>query len=512
MSGDVSEHESARANRRASAPASGGLPVRLGDVVAGKFRVDRVIAHGGMGIVVEAMHLELDERVALKFLKPEALENETVLQRFKREAKAAAKLKGEHVMRVLDVGVTEPGQVPYIVMEYLEGQDLGNLLQGAPLPIREIVGWVIQACEALAEAHARGIVHRDIKPENLFLVDTGHGPGSIKLLDFGISKVAIGVSPLDDPNVFQTREMLGTPIYMSPEQVRSTRAVDARTDIWSLGAVLYELLAGRPPFTGATVMEVCAQVLENRPVPVHELRPEVGDALSRIVSRCLEKDPSARFQSVAELAVALFAYADPRTQASVERIGAMLAKVGVETPDLGSIPALRVVEAPTVRSSPDIQLTLPSRPSSPTQMVTARSSGGSTDGGSERPSTRAPLVIGAGVAVAGAALAVFLLGRGQAAGPAAPAPPVGSPTAVSAPVAAGTAPVDVQPAIPSAAAAAVHGAASTEVAPPASAPAPPIAPLPERTARQRPAPRPRATEPAAATPAKPSPLEIRGER
>lgn len=505
----MGEQDSTRANRRATGNTSAGLPVRLGEVVAGKFRIDRVIAHGGMGIVVEAMHLELDERVALKFLKPEALENEAVLQRFKREARAAAKLKGEHVMRVLDVGVAEPGHVPYIVMEYLEGQDLGYLLQGAALPIRDVAGWVIQACEALAEAHGRGIVHRDIKPENLFLVDTAHGPGSIKLLDFGISKVAIGVSPLDDPNVFQTREMLGTPIYMSPEQVRSTRAVDARTDIWSLGAVLYELLVGRPPFTGTSVMEVCAQVLENRPIPVHELRPEVGESLSRIVGRCLEKDPAARFQSVAELAVALFPFADPRAQTSVERIGAMLAKVGVETPDLGSIPALRLPEAPTVRSSPDVPILVSSRPSSPTQMVAERSNPGTTSGGGER-SPRGPLAIGVGLAVAVAALGAFLLTRGGAApAPAAPAEQTAAsgarvPTAPSvAAAAASPAPVESS-----------ASAAPVEVAPAVvpSASATPIAPLPERTARQPPSRRPRPEPPPASTPARPSPLEIRGER
>ncbi len=294
--------------------------VRAGGVVSGKFRVDRVLGEGGMGVVVAATHLQLDEPVALKFLRAEAVSESEALARFMREARAAAKLKSEHVARVLDVDVTTEGS-PYIVMEYLEGRDLGRTIQATgPLDVPSAAEYVVQACEGLAEAHARGIVHRDIKPENLFLVDRANGWKSIKILDFGISKFAAspGVAHVS------TRAIMGSPCYMSPEQLRSTAMVDHRTDIWALGATLFEILSGRTAYeAGRTLPELVTAILENPAPRLIDLRPDSPPELTAIIVKCLEKDRERRFASAAELAVALLPFAPKRARTSVERALAM---------------------------------------------------------------------------------------------------------------------------------------------------------------------------------------------
>ncbi|MEI7892865.1 MAG: serine/threonine-protein kinase [Myxococcales bacterium] len=288
--------------------------VRTGEVVAGKYRIDRVIGSGGMGVVVQATHLQLDERVALKFLRPEAMLRPDIALRFDREARAAAKLKSEHVARVFDVGRRDDG-VPYIVMEYLEGHDLADVLRlQSMLPVEEAVEYTIQACEGLAEAHARGIVHRDIKPENLFLVERALNWRMVKILDFGISKAALGADAL---NV--TTSIVGTPYYMSPEQLRSSRTVDHRTDIWSLGVVLFELLTGTTAFTSAEFADLVVEILERSPKALCDFREDIPAELEAVLLRCLEKDRSARFQSVAELALALMPFGPRRSRVLVER-------------------------------------------------------------------------------------------------------------------------------------------------------------------------------------------------
>ncbi len=224
------------------------IGVAPGEVLAGKYRVDRVLGAGGMGVVVAAHHVHLDERVALKFLLPDALRSPEAVARFVREARAAVKIKSEHVARVTDVGHLENG-APYIVMEYLEGVDLSAWLrQNGPMPIPQAVDFVLQACEAIADAHVLGIVHRDLKPSNLFCIRRTDGQSSIKVLDFGISKILNPGTPR--PDMTATSALIGSPLYMSPEQMSLSKGVDVRTDIWSLGIILFELITGRTPFEG----------------------------------------------------------------------------------------------------------------------------------------------------------------------------------------------------------------------------------------------------------------------
>ena len=292
-----------------------------GDVILGKYKVERVIGLGGMGAVVSARHLQLEERVAIKFLLPAMLSNEEVVQRFLREAKAAIRIRSEHCVRVLDVGTLETG-APYMVMEYLEGQDLAAIAEtNAVLPIADVIDWVLQAGEALAEAHALGIVHRDLKPANLFLTRRADGTPSVKVLDFGISKQATsGI----DAGVTKTQAVLGSPRYMSPEQMRSTKDVDARADVWALGAVVHELVSGRPPFDAETMTALCAAILQDPPRSMLATRPYAPPQLEAAVRGALEKDRDRRFANVAQLAAALAPFGSHTSRASAERIARVL--------------------------------------------------------------------------------------------------------------------------------------------------------------------------------------------
>ena len=300
----MSERDPSRLEARAPRP---------GDVVGGKYIVERVIGSGGMGVVVAARHLQLGERVALKFLLTSIID-ESFVARFLREAQLAVRIKSEHVARVLDVGTLDDG-APYMVMELLEGSDLDRLLRDAgPPPIEVTADYILQACEALAEAHSLGIVHRDLKPANLFLTRRSDGSPLVKVLDFGISKlVGAARGPLDR-SLTRADDMLGSPQYMAPEQVRDPRNVDARCDVFSLGSILYRLFTGRPAFEGANAATVLAMVLSEPPTPLREHRPEIPPALESLVLACLEKDPAARIPSIEVLARGLvpFATARPR--------------------------------------------------------------------------------------------------------------------------------------------------------------------------------------------------------
>jgi len=291
-------------------------PVQEGEILDGKYRVERVLGAGGMGVVVAATHVQLHTRVALKFLLPAALGNPQIVERFAREARAAVQIQSEHVARVTDVGTLPTGS-PYMVMEYLEGGDLSDALaKDGPMPIPQAVGYVLQACEAIAEAHAIGIVHRDLKPANLFLARRAGRDSIVKVLDFGISKT----SESGPSGLTQTSTMMGSPYYMAPEQMMSSKDVDARADIWALGVILYELLAGAPPFAAETMAEIVFQVTQRDALPLQSKRPEVPAELARAVASSLARDRAARFPNVAKLAAAIAPFGPPRSEISVERI------------------------------------------------------------------------------------------------------------------------------------------------------------------------------------------------
>jgi eukaryotic-like serine/threonine-protein kinase len=452
-------------------------PVTEGEILAGKYRVERVLGIGGMGVVVAAHHIQLDKRVALKFLLPEATTNAEVVARFAREARAAVKIESEHVARVIDVGAMESG-APYMVMEYLVGSDLAHRLQehGA-IAIEEAIDYLLQACEAIAEAHAAGIVHRDLKPANLFLTRRADGSSLVKVLDFGISKATLPAGSQPDMSLTKTASVMGSPLYMAPEQMRSTRSVDARADIWALGVILYELLSGKVPFEATTMPELCAMVLTEAPAPLRDKRPDTPPGLWAVIERCLQKDPAQRFGNVSDLANALSSFAPARSRLSVERISRVLRAAGVATASLAPPPetgaAARVGDSTSAAWSPS-----------------------STS--SSRRSGKLPLLLGLGaVLVAGALAAVALRGgHGEGAAASAPVPSVAppaaaapaavqlaaAPSAVEAPVAAAASPAPSSaPVAPSAAAAAPRPAAARPKAVPAKhvepAPAPaPVAP------------------------------------
>lgn len=321
-------------------------PVEVGEVVAGKYEIQRVLAAGSMGVVVKAKHLHLGRNVALKFmlvqqaggrLIPEAVE------RFKRESRAAARLRGENIAQVLDVGALEDG-TPYIVMEYLEGGDLRAYLdeEGA-LPVPEAVGLVLQACVAMAEAHSCGILHRDLKPENLFLTRRPDGRPLVKVLDFGISKLFASDEPAKGAVQTQITQVMGSPFYMSPEQVRSTRDVDVRADIWSLGVILYELVCGKMPYDHrGTTMDLLARILSEEPRPLATVASLLPAQLCAVADRCLKKNPNQRFQNIGELAIALEPFADPADRPAVASVCATLGmtkgdpSLARTDPDLGA--------------------------------------------------------------------------------------------------------------------------------------------------------------------------------
>ena len=327
-----------RARRRGAGPVgSEGAPflahgssgevtagVREGDILAGKYRVERILGAGGMGVVVAAHHVQLDKRVAIKFLLPEALSSAEAVERFAREARAAVKITSEHVARVIDVGTLDTG-APYMVMEFLEGHDLAHWVRlRGPLPLEQTVDFVLQACEALAEAHALGIIHRDLKPANLFIVRGADAMHSVKVLDFGISKATGQAASGRDVGLTRTAAVMGSPLYMSPEQMAESRSVDMRTDLWAIGVVLYELLTGRVPFDGETLPEVCVKISSHAPPPLRTLRPDLPAAVEAIILRCLEKDRARRYANVGELAMALVEFGPPRARTSAERIQRVL--------------------------------------------------------------------------------------------------------------------------------------------------------------------------------------------
>jgi len=311
--------------------------VREGDVLAGKYRVERVLGVGGMGVVVAAHHIQLDQKVAIKFVLPAMLDNADVVNRFAREARAAVRIKSENVARVFDVGTLENG-APYMVMEFLEGGDLAALVhQHGRLPVEQAVDFVLQASVAVAEAHSLGIVHRDLKPSNLYCIRGPDGQLSIKVLDFGISKVIQPSSATSAGSMTATSTIMGSPFYMSPEQMTSPKEVDARSDIWALGVVLFQLLTGRVPFEGETPPEVCVKIATKAPPPLRDFRPEVPEGLETVVATCLEKNRGKRYGNVAEMAVALLPFASRQSKGVVDKIAGIVHAAGL-SPTTASTP------------------------------------------------------------------------------------------------------------------------------------------------------------------------------
>lgn len=296
-----------------------------GMVLEGKYRLERVIGRGGMGIVMEATHLGLAQRFAIKFLTSEAVQRRTTVLRFIREAKLAAQIRSEHVARVIDVGTIEPYGIPFMVMELLEGDDLAALGKERRFPIGQAVDYLLGACEALAEAHGLGIVHRDLKPANLFVTKRPDGSGLVKVLDFGISKLS--ASDEGEERLTKTSTLMGTPMYMSPEQMTSARDIDARADIWALGVILYELVAGRRPFEARALGGLCKKILVDPPTPLPE---DLPTDFAATVMRSLVKERADRYQDLAEFARALAPFGSKRAAHSLAVIERVLG--GTATP------------------------------------------------------------------------------------------------------------------------------------------------------------------------------------
>jgi serine/threonine-protein kinase len=459
-----------------------------GTLLLGKYRIDGLIGTGGMGHVVRASHLYLHQPVAIKVLLPELTASDSTVQRFLREAQATVKLRSEHSARVMDVGTTEQG-VPFMVMEFLDGNDLNQILRHhGPQQPAIVVDLLLQACEGIAEAHALGIIHRDIKPSNFFITRRPDGSMLLKILDFGISKTPVGYEDLT-----ATETVIGTPSYMAPEQMKSGRSADPRSDIWSLGVVMYQLIVGRPPFSGESYAELVLKVGLEPPAPIPV---PVPTGLDDVIMRCLEKDPSHRHQTVGELARMLAPFAtDPiaaaqsasrsirtlQQRSSLQGMGSPLSGGGGLATPIPISPAQL-----TPRSWPPSQGTSVSRGAG---QVTYQSRG-----------NRAWLIAGVAslcVAAGGGGYAVSQLSRGGGDGPREPhvmAPsPRPEPAAPSASATPATAPAD-PPAPPAA-----------PPAPPAAAPPPAVAPTPvaapPAAAQAKPAAAPGDGKPADARPA-----------
>ena len=338
-----SDEETRSSSIQPGAHPGASMPA-VGDVIAGKYRIEAVLGRGGMSVVYRATHLQLDQQVAMKVLSTEALLFPEYVVRLKREARVVSRIRNEHVVRVHDIGELTPGGVPYLVMECLSGLDLAAVLtRRGPFPVELAVECVLQACEALAEAHALGIVHRDLKPANLFLTEAVDGSACVKVVDFGISRMAragsSGLSALTDPGT-----ALGTPSYMAPEQMEAAASVDARADIWALGTILFELLVGKPPYTGQSLPQIFMKIMRSPPPSVSVVRSGVPNVIDAIIARCLRIEAKDRFQSVAELAWALSTAGTPRARDSAERVSRVFDRLTAD--ERGS-----ATDAPTLRSS-----------------------------------------------------------------------------------------------------------------------------------------------------------------
>jgi eukaryotic-like serine/threonine-protein kinase len=373
----------------------------IGSVVDNKYLVERLLGAGGMGLVFLAQHVELGRPVAVKLIRRELMETESVAERFLREARAAARIQSEHVGRVLDVGRLSTGE-PFIVMEYLLGEDLAQLLLTQRLEPAEAVDLLLEACEAIAEAHQMRIVHRDLKPENLFLAQKPDNTVTIKVLDFGISKQ---LGEAEHRVLTKASTTLGSPQYMAPEQMEGGH-VDVRADVWALGAILYEMLTGRRAFEGETLAQVCVQVLSGKVTPLQEIVPDVPSDLADAIAQCLRPARDERFVSVAALANALAPFGTARSRVSANRIASVL---GVRATD----PASRNSVPPPTQQSVLVDALQRTEVGAPSEAATSAvvPASSRTVGVVNRRRGRTSIVLGlAAVALVGAS--VWWLGRG----------------------------------------------------------------------------------------------------
>jgi serine/threonine-protein kinase len=344
-----------------------GLP-RPGDVLAGRFRVERVLGVGGMGSVFAAEDLRFARRVAIKLMLPDLMEIPEFAARFAREAQAASSLSSEHAARVYEIGRLPDGS-PYMVLELLQGRDLDRVLRTrGPLPIAEAVQYILETCHAIGEAHGLGIVHRDLKPSNLYLAEREGAPPVVKVLDFGISKstpLDAGSSagrPGEPAGLTATESTLGSPHYMSPEQLRSAKRVDRRTDVWSLGIILHKLLSGHLAFESESVGAHLAAIVADPPTPLRQHRADAPEGLEVAILRCLQKDLALRFQNVGQLAVALAPFAAPSARPLIEAVVAIVGReaalaplsplAGTPSQEDARQPAPATVRMPQLASAP----------------------------------------------------------------------------------------------------------------------------------------------------------------
>jgi serine/threonine-protein kinase len=291
-----------------------------GRVIAGRYRIEGVLGRGGMGFVVAGQQLDLERPVAIKLLRPNLARDARPSQRFAREARAIAKMRSEHVVRVFDVA--EEAGIPFIVMERLRGHDLAQELAGGPLSVAVTVEYMLQACEAVAEAHSLGIVHRDLKPSNLFLAEGFAGRRTLKVLDFGVSKWLGPAPDLATPLSTSEGSFIGTPAYVSPEQLTRPESVDSRADVWAMGVVLYQCVSGCLPFEADSVPRLCAEILTAKPRPF-DPSLSIPGGLEQVIRRCLCKDLERRYANISELAQALRPYASPGSLHLLDSIEAL---------------------------------------------------------------------------------------------------------------------------------------------------------------------------------------------
>ncbi len=409
--------------RVTATPVAPRLAVSVGETVAGKYAVEQVLGAGGMGAVVRARHLVLGSRVALKFMHPELLGDAEMRTRFGGEALRVSQMQSEHVARVLDVGEL-PNGVPYIVMEYVEGRDLSSLLkERGPLSAPEAVDYLMQACEAIAEAHGRGIVHRDIKPANLYVARRLDGTALVKVLDFGIAKTLPSAAAGDAAKLTKTYATMGSPYYSAPEQLESASFADPRSDIWALGVTLHELLTAQGPFEGGSQASLITAIMTRPPFPLRHARPDLPEDLEWVIARCLEKDPNRRFRRVVELAECLVSHGTADAAASLARIAGIPGqdrRSTVAVPSSGAPPPF----APTPPAPPASRIVTPTpavatrrRPSEPTVAFHMPSPGAGSG------SRWAIIFIVGALALLSAAVAAFLWFRSPRDPPPLPPPP-----------------------------------------------------------------------------------------